>query len=69
MTYSRIAVNPFLFLQLPRDRFVDATRRLYAQSETRLKNEDDERDLTWLGMLLCLFSGLLEISSMQWLLH
>lgn len=69
MTYSRIAVNPFLFLRLPRDRIVDATRRLYAQSETRLKVEDDERDLTWLGMLLCLVSGLLEISLLQWLLH
>ena len=69
MTYSRIAVDHFLFLKLPRDRIVDATRRLYVQSENRLKDEDDERNLTWLGILLCLVGGLLEVSLLQWLLH
>ena len=69
MTYSPIAANPFSLLQPPHDRVVDATRRLYAQSETRLKDEENERDLTWLGMLLCLVSGVLEISLLEWLLR
>ncbi len=69
MTYSRIAENRFSCLHPPHDRIVNATRRLYAQKEMNLQQEDYERNLTWLGMLLCLVGGMLEISFVRWLLN
>lgn len=69
MTYSRIAENPFSCLHPSHDRVVNATRRLYAQTERNLKEEDKERNLTWLGMLLCLVGGVMEVSFLRWLLN
>lgn len=68
MTYIRITAYPFSSLHLPRKHIVNATRRLYAQSETNLKRETGERNQVWLGVLICLASGVLEVGVLRWFL-
>ena len=68
MIYSRVAAYPFSSLHLPHGRIVAATRRLHAHSK-KLKEKTSERDLPWLGMLVCLASGVLEMGVLHWLLN
>lgn len=66
MIYSRVAPFYVSPLHPPHDRMAQAMRHLYAQSETSLHDENSERDLAWLGLLLWLAGGVLEIQLLYW---
>jgi hypothetical protein len=50
-------------------RLLRARRRLYAIAVDRLMQDQAERTLGWLGLLICLAGGFLEIDFLKWLLR
>jgi hypothetical protein len=50
-------------------RLLHARRRLYASAIDHFRQDQAERTLGWLGLLLCLAGGFMEIDFLKWLLH
>lgn len=69
MTYSRVESHHLTSLHPPHERIVSSTRRLYAQAERNLKDEEGERSLAWVGMLICLAGGALEVGFLRWIFY
>lgn len=68
MTYVVASRMTCGFLIADRTRLLRARRRLYAKTLHHRDQDQANRTMGWLGMLLCLAGGFLELDCLKWLL-